>query len=123
MSDKFKIAIVGAGPAGLSAAARAAELGISHVLLEAAPNIANTVRRYQKAKLVMSEPMQLPLRSSISFAAGTRESILETWQQEVGDSRINLRSGATVSAISSRFQSRFESERTVLTLNLEIKKV
>src|SRR5579871_5241838 len=30
----FKIAIVGSGPAGLSAAARAARRGVSHVLLE-----------------------------------------------------------------------------------------
>jgi len=47
MADKFKIAIIGAGPAGMSAAARAAELGVSHVLLEAAPHAANTMHHYQ----------------------------------------------------------------------------
>jgi CRP-like cAMP-binding protein/thioredoxin reductase/ferredoxin-like protein FixX len=100
MSDKFKIVIVGAGPGGLSAATRASELGISHVLLEASPHVANTVHRYQKRKLVMAEPMKLPLRSSLSFAAGTRESVLETWQQAVADHRINLRTNAVVSSIS-----------------------
>ena len=34
MSEQFKIAVVGSGPSGLSAAAHAAELGVSHILLE-----------------------------------------------------------------------------------------
>ena len=37
MAERFKIAVVGSGPGGLSAAARAAERGLAHVLLEAAP--------------------------------------------------------------------------------------
>ena len=102
MSEHFKIAIVGAGPGGVSAAARAAELGISHVLLEAAPHVANTIHRYQKGKQVMAEPMQLPLRSTLSFAAGIRENILETWRQELARHRANVRVGAAVSAISGQ---------------------
>jgi CRP-like cAMP-binding protein/Fe-S-cluster-containing hydrogenase component 2/thioredoxin reductase len=99
---KFKIAIVGAGPGGLSASARAAELGVSHVLLEASTEIANTVRRFQKGKLVMSEPAQVPLRSSLSFSPGTQEHVLETWQRELEERRVNLRTDATVSFISGQ---------------------
>ena len=102
MSEQFKIVIVGAGPGGVSAAARAAELGVSHVLLESAPRVANTIQRFQKGKLVMAEPMQLPLRSSMSFSAGSREKILATWQEELVRHRVNLRLGATVSAISGQ---------------------
>lgn len=102
MSENFKIAIIGAGPGGVSAAARAAELGVSHVLIEAAPHVANTIHRYPKGKLVMAEPMQLPLRSTLSFGAGIRESILDTWRQELSRHRVNLRVGAAVSAISGQ---------------------
>lgn len=102
MAEKYRIAIVGAGPGGLSAAARAAELGISHVLLEAAPDIANTVRRFQKGKLVMAEPAQLPLRSAMGFAAGPRESVLERWRQELAIRRANLRTSAEVTEISGQ---------------------
>ena len=100
MSEHFKIVIVGAGPGGVSAAARAAELGISHVLLEASAHVANTIHRFQKGKLVMAEPMQLPLRSTLSFGAGIRENILETWRHELARHRVNMRTGAEVSAIS-----------------------
>jgi len=102
MSEYFKIAIVGAGPGGMSAAARAAELGVSHILLESAPHLANTIQRYQKGKLVMAEPVQLPLRSTMSFGAGIRENILESWRHEIAKHRVNLRTGATVSAISGQ---------------------
>src|SRR6266567_9596164 len=69
----FKIAIIGSGPSGLSAAAHAAELGVSHILLEAEQHPADTIYKYQKGKYVMAEPSVLPLRSPMSFAAGTRE--------------------------------------------------
>ena len=42
MTADFRIAIVGSGPAGLSAAARAAQLGIAHVLLEKTDHLSDT---------------------------------------------------------------------------------
>src|SRR3989338_680229 len=99
MTEKFKIAIIGAGPAGLSAAAHAAELGISHVLLEAGQHPANTIHKYQKGKLVMAEPAVLPLRSPMAFAAGTRENILTLWHEDIQRHKVNLRLGAQVDGI------------------------
>ena len=95
----FKIAIVGSGPSGLSAAAHAAELGVSHVLLETENHAADTIYKYQKGKYVMAEPSVLPLRSPMSFEAGTREAILTTWDNEIAKYRVNLRFGAQVGAI------------------------
>lgn len=48
MAERYRIAIVGSGPGGISAAARAAERGEAHVLLEAEPHLSNTIFRYQK---------------------------------------------------------------------------
>jgi CRP-like cAMP-binding protein/Fe-S-cluster-containing hydrogenase component 2/thioredoxin reductase len=100
MSESFKIAIVGSGPSGLSAAGRAAELGVPHVLLEAEQHPADTIFKYQKGKFVMAEPGVLPLRSTFSFAAGSRESILGKWDEEIAKHKINLRFGAQVTAIA-----------------------
>ena len=99
MTDIFEIAIVGSGPGGISAAARAAELKVSHVLLEAGPHLSNTIYRYQKGKHVMAEPEALPLRSPLPFAAGSRESILEAWDQGVAKLAVNVRHGAEITAI------------------------
>src|SRR4051812_38674807 len=100
MSETFKIAIVGSGPSGLSAAGRAAQLGISHVLLEATPRPADTIFKYQKGKHVMAEPGILPLRSPMSFAEGTREHILQTWDEELAKLKVNIRFNAAVTGIT-----------------------
>ena len=84
--DSYRIAIIGAGPAGLSAAARAARLDAkaganapTHILLEGFELPAKTIQRYQKGKHVMAEPGFLDLRSDMSFAAGSREQIRSSW--------------------------------------------
>ena len=79
----FDLVIVGAGPGGLSAAARAGQQGMSHVLLEAGAAHANTIQQYQQHKHVMAEPSVLPLRSDMEFAAGRREAILESWERGI----------------------------------------
>jgi CRP-like cAMP-binding protein/Fe-S-cluster-containing hydrogenase component 2/thioredoxin reductase len=99
MSDVFKVAVVGSGPSGLSCAARAAEHGVSHVLLEAESHPSHTIYQYQKGKHVMAEPGILPLRSPMSFQAGKREEILRRWDEELQKYEVNLRLDARVTAI------------------------
>jgi CRP-like cAMP-binding protein/thioredoxin reductase/Fe-S-cluster-containing hydrogenase component 2 len=98
--NSVKVAIVGGGPGGLSAATRAAEAGVSHVLLESSPQLANTIFKYQKGKHVMDEPGVLPLRASVGFTAGKRETILGTWDEGIQKHRVNVRYKAEVTAIS-----------------------
>jgi CRP-like cAMP-binding protein/thioredoxin reductase len=100
MSERFEIAIIGSGPAGLSAAAHAAELKISHVLLEGEKHAADTIYKYQKGKHVMAEPGILPLRSPMSFAAGTRENILGKWDEELAKHSVNIRYQSMVTTVT-----------------------
>lgn len=99
MEAGFRIAIIGSGPAGLSAASRAARLGIPHVLLEKTDHLSDTIFKYQKGKHVMATPSQLILRSDQEFAAGKREAILESWEDRVRELGINVRYNAEVKAI------------------------
>src|SRR5690349_813094 len=99
MSESVRIAIVGSGPSGLSAAAHAAELGLSYALLEAEPHLSNTIFRYQKGKHVMAEPGVLPLRSPLSFEAGKREAILSAWAHGAAKLKVKTRLTAPVTAI------------------------
>ncbi len=94
--NRFRIAIVGSGPGGLSAAAHAAKLGISHVLLERTDHLSDTIYKYQRGKFVMSTPDVLPLRADVSFAAGKREGILGNWEKQVADLKTNVRFNADV---------------------------
>ncbi|HXF80900.1 MAG TPA: NAD(P)-binding domain-containing protein, partial [Usitatibacter sp.] len=96
----YDIGIIGSGPAGLSAAARAAELGVSHVLLESETHVSNTIHKYQKGKHVMAEPRILPLRSSIDFGAGTREEVLDTWSRQALEKNLDVRHGCEVVSLT-----------------------
>lgn len=99
MKPEYRIAIIGSGPAGLSAAARAATRGISHILLEAEGTPAKTIFRYQRGKHVMEEPANLPLRSDLKFAAGSRENVLKDWAAGTKSSGIKISVDKTVSKI------------------------
>src|SRR4051812_31548056 len=107
MSTTVKIAIIGSGPSGLSCAAHAAELGVSHVLLEAEDHPSHTIYQYQKGKHVMAEPAILPLRSPITFGAGRREAILSRWNEELGKYKVAIRYRSAVTAVSGA-QGAFE---------------
>jgi cGMP-dependent protein kinase 2 len=76
MDEHYQVAIVGSGPCGMSAGGRAAQQNVSHVVLERTDHLSDTIYKYQKGKHVMATPDILPLRSSMAFDAGTRESIL-----------------------------------------------
>ena len=128
MTESFKIAIVGSGPSGLSAAGHAAELGVPHVLLEAEAHPADTIYKYQKGKFVMAEPGILPLRSPFSFEAGSREAILGKWDEEIGKYKVNLRHGTQVTAIAGQKgaftltlldRSTLNAEAVVLAIGLQ----
>ncbi len=99
MGGKFRVAIMGSGPAGLSAASRAAALGLSHVLLEKTDHLCDTIYKYQKGKHVMATPSQLVLRSDIDFAAGKREHILGVWDDQTAKNAVNVRYHAEVKEI------------------------
>jgi len=102
VADSFQIAIIGSGPAGMSAATRAAGRGISHVLLEKTDHLSDTIYRYQKGKHVMATPVSLTLRSDCTFAAGKREVILDNWNKETAGAKANVRYKADVKSVTGK---------------------
>jgi CRP-like cAMP-binding protein/Fe-S-cluster-containing hydrogenase component 2/thioredoxin reductase len=99
VSEIYKVAIIGSGPAGMSAASRAASLGMSHVLLEKTDHLSDTIYKYQKGKHVMATPSQLILRSEQEFDAGKREAILQKWNDRTAELKVNVKYNAEVKAI------------------------
>lgn len=96
---KYKVAIIGSGPAGISAATRAASLGLTHVLIERAPQLSNTIFKYQKGKYIMATPDSLPLRTEVHFEAETRENVLDSWTNRVNELGVNVQYGAEVTKV------------------------
>ncbi|MSP87728.1 MAG: cyclic nucleotide-binding domain-containing protein [Alphaproteobacteria bacterium] len=128
MAERFRVAVVGSGPAGLSAAAQAAERGISHVLIERTDHLSDTIYKYQKGKFVMGHPEVLPLRSPLSFGAGQRETVLDTWSQGIAKLKTNVRHNAEMTGIAGakgafrialKSGETVEAEHVVLSIGLQ----
>jgi CRP-like cAMP-binding protein/thioredoxin reductase/Fe-S-cluster-containing dehydrogenase component len=98
----YEIIIIGSGPAGLSAAARCAVRKKSHILLERAQDLNDTIRKYFKGKLVMDTPSSLRLRSDLPFYECRREAILHNWQDRLSDLGVNFRTGSFVTNITGQ---------------------
>ena len=84
----------------MSAAARAAALGMPHILIEKTDHLSDTIYKYQKGKHVMATPSNLVLRSDIDFDAGKREFILDTWDTQIADQSVNVKLNAEVVEIT-----------------------
>lgn len=97
---KVQVAVVGSGPAGLSAAAHAAAKGMTHVLIEKTDHLSDTIFKYQKGKHVMATPSNLVLRSDLDFDAGSRETILGIWDRQIEEGKVNVRYNAEVVEIT-----------------------
>jgi thioredoxin reductase/NAD-dependent dihydropyrimidine dehydrogenase PreA subunit len=74
------VLVVGAGPAGLSAALRAKELGLRFAVLEQA-SAAHAIRSFPRGKLVFDQPLDLPLVGPLWLRESTKEELLTHWER------------------------------------------
>jgi cGMP-dependent protein kinase 2 len=99
LSEAYQVAIIGSGPAGASAAARAAARGMRHILIEKTDHLSDTIYKYQKGKHVMATPANLVLRSDLDFSAGKREAILGLWDEQIAAQKVNAKLNADVAKV------------------------
>jgi thioredoxin reductase/NAD-dependent dihydropyrimidine dehydrogenase PreA subunit len=98
--EVYDIAIVGAGPAGLTAAALARERGLSAVLLEQEPDLGGTVLHYPRRKLVLLQALEIPFLGSLKEGEYAKEDLLETFQDLASRARLNVRFGVKVTGVT-----------------------
>jgi thioredoxin reductase len=77
--DLPTVLVVGAGPAGLSAMLSCRKFGLPVLCFEK-DRTANTVCNFPKKKIVMAEPVEMPLVGPLWVGDTTREKLLEAWE-------------------------------------------
>ncbi len=98
-SDMFDVVVVGAGPAGLSAALRAKEKGLSCVVVEQA-TIAASVKSFPRDKIVHDPPLDLPVEGELWLREATKEELLAQWTRIVRARELDVREGHRVVGIA-----------------------
>jgi bacillithiol disulfide reductase len=103
VSEIVDLLIIGAGPAGLSAADAAATEGLSYLVIEKG-TIANTIRQYPVGRTMFSTPNELEMRErSLKPVRDkpTREELLSHYIHFVLDHDLRINTGEAVIAVES----------------------
>ncbi len=89
------VAVIGSGPAGLSAGLEALRRGLSVVVIEQGA-LSDTVRKYPRHKLLLAEPVQIPLYGDLWIADASKETLLRVWETIVANTGLPVRTGERV---------------------------
>src|SRR5881394_1839001 len=109
MTDHLDLLIIGAGPAGLSAADAAASEGLSYLVIEKG-TIANTIRRYPVGRTMFSTPNELEMREGALHPVRekpTREELLSHYIHFVLDHDLKISTGEEVVDASGKLDEGF----------------
>ena len=93
------VAIVGAGPAGLSAALTAKDRNLSYAVFEKESDLGGSVLHYPRRKMVLTQPVELPPWGRLEREEYQKEELLEIFKRMVSQTELDLRFGEAVEAV------------------------
>lgn len=96
--EPVDVIVIGAGPAGLSAALRAQERGLSCIVLEQS-TVAASVKSFPRDKIVYDPPLDLPVEGELWLKEATKEELVAQWTRIVRARAVDVREGRRVTGI------------------------
>lgn len=90
--DAIDVLVIGAGPAGISAALRAKELDLSCEVIEQG-TVAASIQSFPRGKLVFDQPLDVPVVGKLWLKESTKEELLANWLRIVRKERLTIREG------------------------------
>jgi putative YpdA family bacillithiol system oxidoreductase len=97
----YDVVIVGGGPSGIGAALAAHERGLNYVVLEQG-GPGGTVLHYPKHKVVLTQPVELPLYGKLKVSEISKEELLALFATLMNEYRLNVRTNQKVEAVQER---------------------
>ena len=120
---KFDVAIVGAGPSGLSAALAAIDNKLNYILLEQ-DTVGGTLAHYPRGKVVMTAPAVLPVVGKFQFKEASKEKLIEFWTDAIKTAGVRIKMNTRVESVKPlndgfqimTNQGKFTSRSVLLTI-------
>jgi thioredoxin reductase/Pyruvate/2-oxoacid:ferredoxin oxidoreductase delta subunit len=94
----YDLAIIGAGPAGISAGLTAKKLGLNFLLLEQ-DTLGGTVFTFPRQKIVMTSPMDLPLFGKVRLYKTSKAELLDLWNTVLTKNNITIQENTRIDSI------------------------
>ncbi|MCA8958298.1 MAG: NAD(P)-binding domain-containing protein [Planctomycetes bacterium] len=99
VDDPWDLCVVGAGPAGLACALEAQRLGLRCLVIEKELELGGTVARYPRRKLVMTQPIEMPMVGRLRRSTYTKEELMDTWTAIVAEHRPSIAHGQVFTGV------------------------
>lgn len=96
--DVHDVAIIGAGPAGISASLRAIEKKLRFVTIDK-DEVGGTVAKYPRQKLVMTSPVEFPMYGKFEKLQLSKENLLAFWDMVLNRADFNAVTGEKIENI------------------------
>jgi len=97
-ADAYDAAVVGAGPAGVSATLRLMEAGRRVLLLER-DKVGGTIMHYPRAKVVMTGALELAMFGSVKRRTMSKEDLVALWQDIMAKHGLPAQTGVMVQTV------------------------
>lgn len=94
------LVVVGAGPAGLACSLEAKRHGLDFITLEQEAEPGGTVAKYPRGKLVMTEPVTLPIYGRFKRTEYTKEELVRLWHRIAREQDLPIHGGVTLHGLS-----------------------
>ncbi|MFC2103398.1 NAD(P)-binding domain-containing protein [Bacteroidota bacterium] len=98
-NGKYDVIIVGAGPAGISASLEATKRNLKFLTLEQ-DTLGGTVSSFPRQKIVMTNPMDLPLYGKIKLYQTSKSELLDLWNNVLTKNNVNISDEEPVKSIN-----------------------
>ena len=97
--DRLDLVVVGAGPAGLACALEAKRNGLAFVVIDQETSLGGTVAKYPRRKLVMSQPVELPMYGRFARTSYTKEELIDLWSGIVREQQLPVQGGVVLEGL------------------------
>ncbi len=93
------VIIVGSGPAGLAAGLAAKARDLRYLVLERGA-LADTIRKYPRAKFLLAEPVRVPLYGNLWVSDASKETLLKVWEEIIQRTGLDVRTNHRVTGVA-----------------------
>lgn len=104
--DLLDTVIVGAGPAGFGASLMALQSGLDFVTVDQ-ERLGGSLVHHPRGKIIVTEPVEIPLVGSINMRETCKEELLEFWERIRADTGLRVRENERVEAVERRSDGSF----------------
>jgi thioredoxin reductase/Pyruvate/2-oxoacid:ferredoxin oxidoreductase delta subunit len=109
--EVLDLCIVGAGPAGLACSLEAKRRGLAFATLDQAASLGGTVAQYPRRKVVVTEPLELPIFGTLEGSSDrttfTKEELVDLWQTIAREAELPIHSAQVFQGLERDERGRF----------------